>query len=56
MIKEKLKVYPPFRFADMKDSFIRFPLWKMITRPTQFQPFGLLEPEDERLLLSSFQW
>lgn len=23
----------PFRFADMKDSFIRFPLWKMITRP-----------------------
>lgn len=23
----------PFRFADMKDSFIRLPLWKMITRP-----------------------
>lgn len=23
----------PFRFADMKDSFIRFPLWKMVTRP-----------------------
>jgi spore germination protein len=23
----------PLRFADMKDTFIRFPLWKMITRP-----------------------
>ncbi|WP_051291467.1 spore germination protein [Fictibacillus gelatini] len=23
----------PFRFSDMKDSFIRFPLWKMVIRP-----------------------
>ncbi len=25
--------FAPFRFADMKDSFIRLPLWKMINRP-----------------------
>jgi spore germination protein len=28
----------PFRFADMKDTFIRLPLWIMKTRPTNARP------------------
>jgi spore germination protein len=38
----------PFRWTDMKDSFVRFPAWKMIKRPNSAKPLQWRRAVDNR--------
>jgi spore germination protein KA len=40
--------FAPFRFKDLKDTFIRVPMWKMNTRPTAPQSYNDLREENTR--------
>jgi spore germination protein KA len=40
--------FAPFRFKDLKDTFIRVPMWKMKTRPTAPQSYNDIREENTR--------